>query len=69
MIDFFFLHHHSQVRADMLGYLLFFCQVGSRCALTLRTRMQDLWFTGLSAGHVKRVPVRGMQGPLEKQKT
>ena len=31
--------------------------------------MHDLWFTGLSAGHVKRVSVRGMQGPLVKQKT
>ena len=31
--------------------------------------MHDLWLTGLSAGHVKRVPVHGMQGPLEKQRT
>jgi len=30
--------------------------------------MHDLWFIGLSAGQVKRVPVHGMQGPLEKQK-
>jgi hypothetical protein len=30
--------------------------------------MHDLRITGLSAGHVKRGPVRGMQGPLEKQK-
>jgi hypothetical protein len=29
--------------------------------------MHDVWFTGPSAGHVKRVPVHGMQGPLEKK--
>jgi hypothetical protein len=31
--------------------------------------MYDLWFSALSTGHVKRVPVHGMQGPLEKQKS
>jgi hypothetical protein len=30
--------------------------------------MHDLWLIGLFAGHVKRGPVRAMQGPLEKRR-
>jgi len=30
--------------------------------------MHDLWSPDPCAGHVKRRSVRGMQGPLEKQK-
>ena len=51
------------------GVFCFTYQYGRPCALTLRTRMHDLWFKGLSTGHVKRVPVHGMQGPLEKHES
>ena len=51
----FFLHRRSQRRADM-PYCLPFLPVhtAAPCALTLRTRRHDVWFSRLFSGHVKR---------------
>ena len=49
------------------GVLSFTVLIWQPRALSLRTRMHDLWFIGLSTGHVKRGPVHGVQGSLEKQ--